>query len=66
MQQWLSGWQAAGPVLQRLRDEALCRSDTTLVIESLSEAFESALLHSPRSTTSGLVVQQSFFKRLRV
>lgn len=65
MQQWLSGWQTAGPILQHLRDEALRRSDTALVIESLSDAFESALLHSPGSATSGLVIQQSLFKRLR-
>lgn len=65
MRQWVSGWQAAGPLLQRLRHEALCQSDTALVIESLSDAFESALRHSPRSTTSGLVAQQFFFKMLR-
>ncbi len=65
MRRWLAGWQAAGPVMERLRKEAIRRCDTAEAIESLSEAFESALLHLPKSTMSGLVEQQRYFSRLR-
>ena len=52
-------------MLKRLREEAILHSDTAMAIECLSDAFEAALLHCPRSTTSGLVQQQSLFRRLQ-
>ena len=65
MKQWLVGWRAAEPVMERLRREALRHCNTAEAIESLSDAFESALLHLPKSTTSGLVEQQKYFSRLK-
>ncbi len=65
MRRWVEGWQAAAPVLERLRAEAIRRSDTAAAIEELSDAFESARRHCPPAKTSGLVEQQRLFARLR-
>jgi len=66
IRRWLAGWQTAGPVLEKLRAEAIRNSDTAAAIEQLSDAFESALLHYPPAATSGLVEQQRIFARLRL
>jgi hypothetical protein len=63
--QWITGWQAAAPVLEKLLIEVIRNSDTAKAIEQLSDAFDSALLHYPPSKTSGLVEQQRFFARCR-
>jgi hypothetical protein len=65
MRQWLAGWQAAGPVLDRLRTEAIRQANTAESIELLSDAFESTLFHRLPSSTSGLVEQQRLFARWR-
>ena len=65
VRQWVRNWEAAAPVLERLRDEAIRNSDTTAAIEQLSDAFESARLHWQPPTTSGLVEQQRWFTKLR-
>ena len=65
VRQWIRNWEAAAPVLERLRDEAIRNSDTATAIEQLSDAFESARLHWSPPTTSGLVEQQRLFARLR-
>jgi hypothetical protein len=65
VRQWIRNWEAAAPTLERLRDEAIRNSNTATAIEQLSEAFESARLHFPPTTTSGLVEQQRLFARLR-
>ena len=66
IRRWLAGWQTAGPVLERLRAEAILNSDTVAAIEQLSDAFESAQRHYPLPTTSGLVEQQRIFARLHL
>jgi hypothetical protein len=63
VRRWLDGWQAASPVLERLRADAIRRSDTAAAIEQLSDAFESALQHYPPKKTSGLVEQQRIFAK---
>lgn len=63
LRRWVAGWQSAGPVLERLRAEAIRGSDTAAAIELLSDAFESALRHCPPAATSGLVEQQRLFAR---
>jgi len=65
LRQWVAGCQSAGPVLERLRAEAIRRSDTAAAIELLSDAFESALRHCPPAATSGLVEEQRLFARWR-
>ena len=65
VRQWIRNWEAAVPVLEELRAEAIRNSDTAAAIEQLSDAFESAHLHWSPPTTSGLVEQQRLFARLR-
>jgi hypothetical protein len=65
VRQWVRNWETVGPVLARLRDEALPDTDTAAAIEMLSDAFESARLHWTPPATSGLVEQQRWFARLR-
>ncbi|MCX5643728.1 MAG: hypothetical protein NTZ17_03440 [Phycisphaerae bacterium] len=65
IRQWIRNWEAAAPVLERLREEAIRNADTATAIEQLSDAFESARLHFPPATTSGLVEQQRLFARRR-
>ena len=61
----LPGWHRAAKVLENLRIEAIRHSDTAAAIEQLSDAFESARLHYPAATTTGVVDQQRLFSRLR-
>ncbi|MCU0916096.1 MAG: hypothetical protein MUC88_16260 [Planctomycetes bacterium] len=65
IRQWFRNWEAAAPMLERLRAEAIRNTDTAQAIEQLSDAFESARLHWTPPTASGLVEQQRFFARLR-
>ena len=65
MEQWVRNWQETGPILERLRAEAIRNTDTAATIEQLSDAFESARRQFPPATTSGLVEQQRWFARLR-
>lgn len=65
MREWVRNWEAAGPVLEELRAEAIRRTDTAAAIEQLSDVFESARRHWPPPTTSGLVERQRLFARLR-
>jgi hypothetical protein len=62
---WVNGWRTASKELEKLRVEAIRHSDTATAIEQLSDAFESARLHYPPATTSGLVEQQRLFSRWR-
>jgi hypothetical protein len=65
VRQWVHNWEAAAPVLDQLRDEAIRNSDTAKAIEQLSDAFESARRRWTAPPTSGLVEQQRLFARLR-
>jgi hypothetical protein len=65
IRRWVAGWQRAGPILERLRNEAIRLSNSAMSIEQLSDAFESALRHCPPKATSGLVEQQRLFARWR-
>ncbi len=65
VRKWIAGWQAAAPVLEKLRNDSIRNSNTAQAIEQLSDAFESALRNYPPSTTSGLVEQQRLFAKLR-
>jgi hypothetical protein len=65
LQRWCANWQEVGPVLEELRAQSIRESDTAVVIEQLSDAFESARRHWLAPTTSGLVEQQRWFARWR-
>lgn len=65
LRQWVLRWQAAGPKLAELRRRQLPRTDTKQSLLNLADAFESCRLHYRPSPTSGLVIQQRLFARLR-
>lgn len=65
VRQGIQNWDAAAPMLQSVRREAIRNADTAAAIEQLSDAFESARRQWQPSTTSGLVEQQRLFARLR-
>ena len=62
---WVRTWQEAGPVLDELRREEICRAETARAILQLEDAFQAALLNSSPRATSGLVEQQKWFARWR-
>lgn len=62
---WIECWRKAGPELERMRREDIRNADTSLAIEILADAFESALVHFPPRQDSGLVEQQRLFRRLK-
>ncbi len=65
LQQWVCRWQAAGPRLAELRRRELLLTDTKRSLLNLADAFESCRLHHRPTPTSGLVIQQTLFARLR-
>jgi hypothetical protein len=65
LQQWVRRWQAAGPRLAELRRREVLLADTKQSLLNLADAFESCRLHCRPAPTSGLIVQQALFRRLR-
>jgi hypothetical protein len=65
LRRWVSDWQAAGLRLEELRRRELPLTDTKQSLLNLADAFESCRLHFRPAPTSGLVLQQEFFARLR-
>ena len=65
LQQWVRRWQAVGPKLAELRRRELLLTDTQQSLLNLADAFESCRLHHRPALTSGLVIQQALFGRLR-
>lgn len=65
LQQWVHHWQAAGARLAALRRSAVVLADTQQALLNLADAFESCRLNRRPAPTSGLVVQQALFRRLR-
>ena len=61
---WIENWRVLGPELERIRREEIRACDTSLAMQALDDAFESALLHSPTGRGSGLVEQQAIFSKL--
>ncbi len=65
MLEWIRGWEKAGAVMEQTRRHELDHVDVQHAIESLDDAFESALLHSPVRPASGLIELQAWFARAR-
>ncbi|MFZ4695846.1 MAG: hypothetical protein ACOYMV_12040 [Verrucomicrobiia bacterium] len=62
---WIETWRRAGPELERIRREEIRKVETAAAMRALTDAFESALLHSSPSRWSGLVEQQAVFGKSR-
>jgi hypothetical protein len=61
---WAAIWTEAGKELETIRREEIKSVDTRMAILSLGDAFESAVLHHPFSTSSGMVEMQRLFGRV--
>jgi hypothetical protein len=66
IKKWAACWENAEVRLAKLKRQKLANISVSDEIICLADAFESARLHGPQSTTSGLVEQQKLFKRLKV
>jgi hypothetical protein len=64
IQRWVRNWHAAGAKLDELRRRELPLVNTQQALFNLADAFEACRLHSTPAPTSGLVIQQSLFRRL--
>ena len=60
---WVKTWKEAGPALERLRREELRRLDTKRAIALLCGPADYTVPPRAPKPTSGLVEQQSWFKR---
>jgi hypothetical protein len=65
VREWASIWVRAGEALSELKRRELREVDTRAALVQLADAFEYALRHARSTDTSGLVVQQQLFARLR-
>lgn len=65
VQRWLEGWRVSGEMLEKLRRERIRNTDTQQAIMELKDAFEATLIDGVTRNTSGLVIQQALFRRLR-
>ena len=64
IRQWVDCWKTAGLRLEELRRKELRHADTQESLQNLAGAFESCRLHHKPASTSGLIEQQRWFKRL--
>jgi len=62
---WFRRWDAARPVMEELRLEAIRSADTARAIAAFDGAFETAIRDLPPKPYSGLVEQQRLFKLAR-
>lgn len=58
-----TAWREVSARLADLKKAELARVNVAWAIEALSDAFEAARAHARPSTTSGLVIQQAWFKK---
>ena len=65
MLKWIRSWEKAGSVMEQIKRDELEHVDVQHVIETLDDAFESALLQIPTRATSGLVEMQAWFSKAR-
>lgn len=58
-------WREATPVLEALREEDIRRADTARALECFRGMVLALLPSHPPSSSSGLVEQQRWFRKLR-
>lgn len=62
---WVETWKRAAPKLKEIHNQELVAVDTMSALKILEPAFASALRLQPIRLTSGMVIQQRLFARLR-
>ena len=65
LRRWVETWRDAGPALAAVKRQELRRLRTPDALRQLADAFDAAVREAPRTETSGLVIQQAIFQRLR-
>lgn len=60
---FLDTWKLAEPMLDALRIRDIRNTDTKKALEFLMPAFDSALKYAEKTTFSGLVDQQKYFRK---
>jgi hypothetical protein len=65
MKAYAMGWKETGELLEAERRERVRHTDTASSLESLNDAFDSAVWLHPPNPSSGLVEQQAIFARAR-
>ena len=65
LREWVDRWRVVGPKLAEIRRQELVATDTQQSLLMLADAFESCRLHHRPGPTSGLVIQQALFQRLK-
>jgi hypothetical protein len=58
-------WQRAGEVMDRVRREEIQGAETARALRNFTGAVLAELRRRPERTTSGLVEQQRWFRKLR-
>ena len=61
---WVETWKRAGPLLELQREEDVRKSDTISNVAAFGRLYQMALIASPPLPTSGLVEQQTLFRKL--
>ncbi|MFH0909681.1 MAG: hypothetical protein V1929_13055 [bacterium] len=64
LKRWVECWKRAGPELEEIRRRELRAVSTPQAMLNLSDLFESAHRHFSLKPMSGLVEQQSLFRKL--
>lgn len=62
---WVAGWKKAGPRLERIRAGEMARCDVQRALAALEDSFLSSMRHFLPGSSSGLVEQQRYFRKLR-
>jgi hypothetical protein len=63
--EWVDRWKAAAPKLAAIRAHELRHVDVAAFIEAMADAYAAARRAFPARSTSGLVIQQRTFAKLR-
>ncbi|HBJ83222.1 MAG TPA: hypothetical protein DDZ88_04980 [Verrucomicrobiales bacterium] len=61
---WVDTWKAAGPLLEKVREEDIRASDTMRDFQIYAGLAEMEVKKRPPPPTSGLVEQQRWFMKL--
>jgi hypothetical protein len=61
---WVDTWKAAGPLLEKVREDDIRAADTIRDFQIFAGLAEMEVKKSPPLPTSGLVEQQHWFMKL--
>ena len=62
---YVQSWKRAAPILEKLRDAEIRQASTPHAIEMFDSSFRAAIRCREPDPSSGLVIQQQLFRKLR-